>query len=494
LLAILNKNVRKNLPALLIPVVISGGVGSRLWPLSREGQPKPFIKLTDGETLLEKTYRRIAYLPNVPKVNGKSIVISVTNKEYYFLNKDELDKVNLFGIFLLEPEARGTAAAITMAAHWIKKKYGINASMLVLPADHIIQSDTQFALKVEEALMLNNEIPPYISILGINPRSPDEGFGYIKAGKPLPIGFKVNRFYEKPDLKSAKKLLESKKIFWNSGIFCCKISQFLDEIAKYSPEVFKQTLRSFKSSMSSLAESKIEISKKSFKNCPSLSIDHALMERSKHIAVIPSIIGWNDIGSWLNYTELCKSDYQKNTLIGNGLLIKSKNTFIQTNKRYIAAVGVQNLIIIDTADALLVLDKAHSQDVRLVTSELKMTRQEILHSHQKTKRPWGSFTVLDYGASYKIKSITVNPLKSLSLQSHQHRSEHWVVIEGEAEITNQGKVYRIKKNESTFIAQGSKHRLSNPLKRRRLIIIEVQSGLYLGEDDIKRYEDEFGRI
>jgi mannose-1-phosphate guanylyltransferase len=217
------------------------------------------------------------------------------------------------------------------------------------------------------------------------------------------------------------------------------------------------------------------------------------MEKSKHIAVIPSDISWNDIGSWLNFSELSKSDYDKNTLIGDGLFVKSKNTFIQANKRYIAAVGVKNLIIIDTADALLVLDKSHSQDVRFVTSELKKKRHEILHSHRKTKRPWGSFTVLDYGSSYKIKSITVNPLKSLSLQSHLHRSEHWVVIEGEAEITNQDKIYRIKKNESTFIAKGSKHRLSNPLTDKKLIIIEVQSGSYLGEDDIKRYEDEFGR-
>ena len=481
---------------ILIPVVLSGGTGSRLWPLSREGHPKPFIQLFDGETLLQKTYHRISRLQNVPKVSGKPFVLTVTNREYYFISKDELDKTNASSVFLLEPESKNTAPAISMAALWIKENYGDNASMLVVPADHLIQNESEFLESVKNALELNNQEPSYLVTFGIKPESADTGFGYIESGKGLSKGFEVSHFYEKPDLKTAQNFIASKNFYWNSGIFCFKVKQFFEEIKIHSPEVLVQAELSWQECFKgdSLDNSRINIPEENFKNCPNISIDFALMEKSKNVAVIPANLYWSDIGSWLSFSQLFKSDKEGNSIVGNGLIVKSKNTFIQANDRVVAAVGVDNLIIIDTPDALLVIDKSHTQDVKLVTSKLKQNQKEILYSHQTIKRPWGSFTTLQSSHSYKIKCIEVMPLKSLSLQSHQYRSEHWIVIEGEAEVTNQEKLFRIKTNESTFIAQGAKHRLHNPLPNTILKIIEVQSGSYVGEDDIERFEDQFGRI
>lgn len=479
----------------LIPVVLSGGSGSRLWPLSREGHPKPFIKLFDGETLLEKTYRRVSALENIPRLNGKPLVLTVTNREYYFISKDELEKTDLHSIFLLEPEGRNTAPAICIAALWIKEHYGENCSMIVMPADHIIQDLKKFKLNVNQAVELTNREFPYLVTFGIQPQSADTGFGYIRSGKAIAKGFHVDNFYEKPDLKTARKFFRSKHYFWNSGIFCFNVSQFLGEIAIYSPRVLKYSKASWDilSKNQTNNDSKIEIPKITFKKCSNISIDYALIEKSEKVAVIPSNFQWNDIGSWLNFSKLIKPDSNGNRSVGKSLIIQSKNTYIQSSLRIVAAVGVNNLIIIDTPDALLVIDKSHTQDVKLITSKLKKTHGEILHSHQTILRPWGSFTTLKSGPSFKIKSIEVKPLQSLSLQLHKYRSEHWVVIEGEAEVINQNKIYRLKTNESTFISKGSIHRLINPLPNKILKIIEVQCGSYLGEDDIQRLEDQFGR-
>ena len=343
---------------------------------------------------------------------------------------------------------------------------------------------------------MNNTQPSYLVTFGIKPKTADTGFGYIESGKALLHGFKVKQFHEKPELKKAEKFIEQENFFWNSGIFCFNINQFLNEIKKYSPDVLKHAQSSMDSCIDihAIGTAKIEIPLAPFKECPNISIDYALMEKSTNVAVIPAYFNWSDVGSWLSFSQLIKPDKDGNSVVGKNLIINSTNTFIQSTHRLVAAAGVNNLIIIDTPDALLVIDKSHTQDVKLVTAKLKQERSEILLSHQTIKRPWGSFTTLQSGSSFKIKRIEVNPLKSLSLQSHKHRSEHWVVIEGEAEVTNQDKKYRIKTNQSTFIAQGSKHRLHNPLKNQILKIIEVQSGSYLGEDDIERFEDQFGRL
>ena len=487
--------MKKKSPPLLVPVILCGGSGSRLWPLSREGHPKPFIELFDGETLLEKTYRRASLLKNIPIVNEKPLILTVTNQEYYFICKDELEKTNLNSIFILEPEGRNTAPATCLAAMWIKEHLGENISMLIMPADHTIQDQKEFVTKVDHALELTNHEPPYLVTFGIKPQSADTGFGYIESGKALGKGFEVANFYEKPDLETAEDFVRSKQFFWNSGIFCFNVTQFLREISIFSPEVLKYTKASWDAHSRNRSEdlSKIEIPLETFKDCPDISIDYALMEKSKKVAVIQADFNWNDVGSWLSFSKLIKADLDGNSSTGECLLINSKNTFIQGGHRIVAAVGVNNLIIVDTPDALLIIDKSDTQDVKLVTSKLKKNQQDILHSHRTIKRPWGSFTTLQSGPSFKIKRIEVSPLKSLSLQSHKHRSEHWVVIEGEAEVINEDKIYRINTNESTFISQGSKHRLTNPLPDKILKIIEVQSGSYLGEDDIERFEDQFGR-
>jgi len=481
---------------LLIPVILSGGTGSRLWPLSREGHPKPFIKLFDGETLLQKTYHRASLLNNIPRINGKPFVLTITNREYYFISNDELEKTDLDSIFLLEPEGRNTAPAITIAALWIKENFGINASMLIMPADHMIQDEKEFVLKINQAVELNHTNPSYLVTFGMKPHTADTGFGYIECGEALIHGFKVKHFHEKPELKKAESFIKQQNFFWNSGIFCFHIGQFLDEIKKYAPDVVKHAEISLGSIMNhqTTGLKKIEIPLNPFKECPNISIDYALMEKSTNVAVIPADFKWSDVGSWLSFSQLIKPDHDGNSVVGENLIINSKNTFIQSTHRVVAAVGVNNLIIVDTPDALLVIDKSHTQDVKLVTTKLKQNQSEILHSHQTINRPWGSFTTLQSGPSFKIKRIEVNPLKSLSLQSHKFRSEHWVVIEGEAEVINQDKKFIIKTNQSTFIAQGSKHRLHNPLENQVLKIIEVQSGSYLGEDDIERFEDQFGRL
>lgn len=481
---------------LLIPIILSGGSGSRLWPLSREGYPKPFIELFDGETLLEKTYRRVSLLENIPKINGKPFALTVTNREFYFISKDELEKTDLESVFLLEPEGKNTAPAICMAALWVKEHYGQNVSMLVMPADHIIQDQKEFTLKVNHAFQLTNTKSSYLVTFGIKPKSADTGFGYIEAGRDLDHGFEVAHFYEKPNPKTAEEFFHSEQFFWNSGIFCFNVAQFLKELAFHSPDILEHAEKSWKMSLKNKSAdlTKLEIPLIPFKYCPNISIDYALLEKSKKVAVIPADFQWSDIGSWLSFSELIKPDSDGNSSSGESLIINSKNTFIQTSHRFIAAVGLNNLIIVDTPDALLVIDKSHTQDVKLVTSKLKQNQQEVLYSHQTIKRPWGSFTTLQKGPSFKIKCIEVLPLKSLSLQSHEFRSEHWVVIEGEAEVINQNNTYRIKTNESTFISKGSKHRLTNPHPNKILKVIEVQTGLYLEEDDIKRFEDEFGRI
>jgi len=370
------KEIKEHFMPILIPVVISGGVGSRLWPVSREGQPKPFIKLFDGETLLEKTYRRISKLAYVPKVAGKPFTLTVTNRNYYFMSKDELDKAGLFGVFLLEPEGRNTAPAISMAAHWIKAHYGNEASMLILPADHLIQDTPQFVLSVNDAMKLNESTSPYLTSFGMIPKSPDTGFGYIETGEPLLKGFKAAHFYEKPDLETAKNYLASKRFYWNSGMFCFKVGQFLSEMEIHSPHVMKTSEAVWASCIKDKTENdeKIEMPELLFKACPDISIDYALMEKSDQVAVIPANLGWSDIGSWLSYRDLVEPDQDGNRIMGEGLFIKSSHTFIKSNNRIVAAIGVKDLIIIDTDDALLIVDQSQTQDVKLLVNKLKELR------------------------------------------------------------------------------------------------------------------------
>lgn len=466
----------------LLSIVLSGGAGTRLWPASRESHPKPFMKLADGQTLIEKTYARAKALD--------SEVLTVTNRDYYFMSRDELERVGISGDFLLEPFGRNTAPAIALAAKYVAASKGSDAVMLVLAADHLIPDQAAFGAAVAEAVALAQD--GYLVTFGIIPTAPETGFGYIEQGDGLGSGFKVARFVEKPDLETAKSYVASGNYLWNSGMFCFKAGVFLEELAKTTPEVAKASDACW-AAMQPLANPNMaEIPADLFKQVPDISIDYAVMEHSDKVAVVPSNFGWNDIGSWNAIRDLVPPDSQHNRALGEAIFVDAFNTFVQSEDRLVAAVGINDLIIIDTSDALLVVHPDKAQDVKKVVAQLKTDNQDAFKLHRTVSRPWGTYTVLEEAPGFKIKRIEVKPGASLSLQMHHHRSEHWVVVNGTARITNGENEILIQANESTYIPAGQKHRLENP-GTMPCIMIEVQCGSYLGEDDIIRYEDTYGR-
>jgi mannose-1-phosphate guanylyltransferase len=480
--------------SILIPVILSGGAGSRLWPVSREGHPKPFMKLADGQSLLEKTYRRAANIPGVYRQNGKAKLLTVTNRDYYFMSRDELEKSGATGTFLLEPFGRNTAPAIVLAAHRINAKFGPDALMLVLAADHLILDDAEFAKAVKQASQLASAPHNLLVTFGIVPTGPETGFGYIKAGQKIEQGHKVNAFVEKPDGVTAQAYLDAGNYFWNSGMFCFSAGQFLDQLAVCAPEVAESARVCWTAMQSDgLKDSTmIEIPEILFKDMPDISVDYAVMEKSNDVAVIPSSFGWSDIGTWGAIRDLVAPDSENNRASGDVIFIKTDNTFVQSEDRLVATVGVSNLMIIDTADALLVANPMYAQEVKTVVNLLKEKNHDAYKLHQTVSRPWGTYTVLQDCPGFKIKRIEVKPGGRLSLQSHHHRSEHWVVVKGQAQVFNNDQSISLLANESTYIPAGHKHRLEN-LTDDCLVIIEVQCGQYLGEDDITRFDDTYGR-
>lgn len=466
----------------LISVVLSGGAGTRLWPASRESHPKPFMKLADGETLIQKTYARVKALG--------SEVLTVTNRDYYFMSRDEQDKVAINGGFLLEPFGRNTAPAIALAARMVAETRGSDSVMLVLAADHLIEDQLGFASAVTEAMALAEQ--GYLVTFGIVPTAPETGFGYIERGESLATGNKVARFVEKPDLETAQGYVSSGKYLWNSGMFCFKAGVFLAELAKHAPEV-AEAVDACWTEMQGVPSSRMaEIPAECFKRAPDISIDYAVMEKSDKVAVVPGDFGWSDIGSWNAIRDLVAPDAGHNRALGEAIFVEASNTFVQSEDRLVAAVGVRDLMIIDTPDALLVAHPDKSQDVKKVVAKLKQDGHDAFKLHRTVARPWGTYTVLQEAPGFKIKRIEVKPGASLSLQMHHHRSEHWVVVSGTARITNGDSEIVIEANESAYIPAGQKHRLENP-GTTPCVMIEVQCGAYLGEDDIVRFEDRYGR-
>jgi mannose-1-phosphate guanylyltransferase len=470
----------------LLSVVLSGGAGTRLWPASRESHPKPFMKLADGESLIEKTYARAKALG--------SEVLTVTNRDYYFMSRDELERVGVSGNFLLEPFGRNTAPAIALAAKYVEATQGSDAVMLVLAADHLIADQPGFAAAVAGAAKLAGD--GYLVTFGIVPTAPETGFGYIEQGESLgdhsTAGNKVARFVEKPDLETARGYVTSGKYLWNSGMFCFKAGVFLEELRKTAPEVAKAADTCWQAMQPLNGSAMAEIPAELFKLAPDISIDYAVMEKSDKVAVVPGDFGWNDIGSWSAIRDLVQPDAAENRSLGEAIFVDTKNTFVQSEDRLVATVGISDLMIIDTPDALLVAHPDKAQDVKKVVAQLKSDNHEAFKLHRTVARPWGTYTVLEEAPSFKIKRIEVKPGASLSLQMHHHRSEHWVVVNGTAKITNGENEILIEANESTYIPAGQKHRLENP-GTIPCVMIEVQCGSYLGEDDIVRFEDRYGR-
>lgn len=480
----------------LVPVVVSGGSGTRLWPVSREGHPKPFMLLADGESLLQKTYRRAAKLTGAVRVEGKSKILTVTNRDYYFMSRDELQKAGVTGSYLLEPCGRNTAPAIAMAAHWVNARFGPDALMLVLSADHLIADEVAFVDAVNKAVSLATGDNAYLVTFGILPAAPETGFGYIKAGQPLEDGRRVEAFVEKPDHVTAVKYLASGNYFWNSGMFCFSAGFFLHELEVHSQEVAEQCAACWAdmAAQSILGpESMLEIPELGFSKVPNISIDYAVMERSQNVAVVPCDIGWSDIGSWSAVRDLVSPDMLNNRAYGDAIFVNSRNTFVRGEDRLVAAVGLDNVMIIDTPDALLVANPDYSQDVKQVVNLLKNANHDAFKLHKTVCRPWGTYTVLEDGPGFKMKRIEVKPGARLSLQMHHYRSEHWIVVQGEAIVVNGDSELTVRENESTYIPAGHKHRLENRTSEN-LVLIEVQCGNYLGEDDIVRFEDNYGRV
>ncbi len=468
----------------LITTILCGGAGSRLWPVSREDHPKPFIKLADGQSLLQKAFLRAATLPNVTEM------LTVTNRELIFKTQDEYEDVNTNGIatgFILEPFGKNTAPAIAMAALHVSETYGEDALMLVLAADHLISNQTAFERSVQEATVLAQQ--GKIVTFGIKPSAAETGFGYIEFD-----GNNVKRFVEKPSFEVAKSYVDSGHYLWNSGMFCFAAGSMLREMAKCYPELLEQAIKCWHLTIPLSGKSlfQAELDKGSFADMPDISIDYAVMEKSQQVAVVSCDIGWSDIGSWNAIAELTEPDDKGNRVQGEVLLHDVRNCYVQSESRLVGAVGVNDLLIIDTYDALLVAHKSQSQEVKQIYTALKHNNHAAHKTHVWSRRPWGSFTTLEESAEFKIKRIEVKPGGALSLQSHKHRSEHWVVVAGQATVFNGDAEFTVNVNQSTYIPAGHKHRLSNKTKEN-LVLIEVQVGTYLGEDDIQRYEDVYGR-
>ena len=476
---------------MLIPVILSGGAGTRLWPVSREGQPKPFMILPDGESLLHKTYHRAASL-----LGSTGEIVTVTNRDYYFQSKDHFQAARLpqRGHFILEPAGRNTAPAVALAALALRARHGDEAVMVVMPADHLICDLDAFERAVEHAAALAEA--GHLVTFGVVPTSPETGFGYIEAGDELDErgGAKVRRFVEKPDLDTAVSFLENGNFLWNSGMFCFSVGTLLAELALHAPELLAGAVSCFEASEVCEAGSMLqqELSGELFCALPDISIDYALMEHSQRVAVISAHFDWSDIGSWSAMSALVEPDDQNNRATGPAIFVDTQGTYVQSEGRLVATVGVADLIVVDTADAILVAHADRAQDVRKVVKQLKDSEHEAYRLHRTVARPWGTYTVLEEGPRFKIKRIVVKPGASLSLQMHHHRSEHWVVVCGMAKVTNGESVRLVNSNESTYIPAGHRHRLENP-GVIDLVMIEVQSGEYLGEDDIVRFEDIYGR-
>ena len=469
----------------LIPVILSGGAGTRLWPVSREQHPKPFIRLADGQSLLQKSFVRAKGLPNVVEV------LTVTNRDLFFKTADEYRETGDIPMplgFILESEGRNTAPAIAAAALTIHQTYGPKAVMLFLTADHLIADAAAFTEAVQAAVKLAET--GKVTTFGIQPEGPETGYGYIESE-----GHTVKRFVEKPDLKTAQEYVASGKYLWNSGMFCMTAETAMAELKRYAPTVLEAVEKSLQVSrrLEGAGQYQIDLDPATFKQADSISIDYALMEKTTHAAIVACDIGWSDIGSWNALGDLIPQDADGNSLEGETYLHDVTNTYIQASGRLIAAVGVDNLIVIDTPDALLVAHKDRSQDVKQIVGQLKKIGHEAYKLHRTVHRPWGTYTVLEEGTNFKMKRIVVKPGASLSLQMHYHRSEHWIVVDGMAKVVNGEQDLLIATNESTFIPAGHRHRLENPGKID-LVLIEVQSGAYLGEDDIVRFEDHYGRV
>ncbi len=473
-------------------VLLSGGSGTRLWPLSREAHPKQFLPLLGEHSLLQTTWLRVRDLPGVGPRDAIDQLIVVANEEHRFMVAEQLRSLGAHpDALILEPTGRNTAPAIAAAALRAMAG-GEDPILLVLPSDHVIRDEAGFRAAVLQALPAAEA--GSLVTFGIVPNAPETGYGYIFAKDSLAArgdGVRaVERFVEKPDLATATAYIASSNYFWNSGMFLFRASRYLAELELFAPEILAQCRAAQANATSD--NDFLRLDRAAFEACPSDSIDYAVMEKTEHAVVLPIDVGWNDVGSWSALHQVVEQDGDGNAHRGDVLAIDTRNTLAWSERRLVALIGLDDMIVVDTDDALLVAHRDHVQDVKQVVARLKADARPHAKLHRKVYRPWGSYDGIESGPGFQVKRIVVKPGASLSLQMHRHRAEHWIVVSGNARVTCDDNVLDLRANQSTFIPLGSRHRLEN-VGTELLELIEVQSGNYLGEDDIVRFEDVYGR-
>ena len=458
-------------------VIMAGGFGTRLWPLSRATHPKQFLALNGDETMLQATVNRLS---------GLNIESSFTlcNEEHRFLVAEQLRQIDKLNSIILEPESRNTAPALALAALLSNE----NDLLLVLAADHVIENKESFVQTIEAATPFAES--GRLVTFGIVPTSPHTGYGYIKKNQKVGVGFNVEKFVEKPDIKLAQKYFNSGDYYWNSGMFLVKAGLYLNELSRFCPEIFEICQSAVAERQNDLGF--IRINKDRFLECPNKSIDYAVMEKTNNAFVVPLDVGWNDIGSWSSLWDISKKDFNGNAIYGDVLLNNTHNSYIRSESMLVAAIGLDNLVIVATKDVIMVAHKNSVDDVKIITKDLERDARSEWALNREVFRPWGKFDAIDSGKRYQVKRITVKPGAKLSVQMHHHRAEHWVIVSGTARVTKGNKSFLLSENESTYIPVGVVHALENPGKVE-LELIEIQSGIYLGEDDIVRFEDRYGR-
>jgi len=468
----------------LYPVILSGGAGSRLWPLSRALFPKQLLALAGEQSLIQDTVLRVSGA-------GFAAPLIICNNDHRFLIAEQMRQAGISpGPIVLEPAARNTAPAAAVMALMVEKM-DPDGILLLLPADHIVQNRTEFLRAVAIAARAAQD--DRLVTFGITPDSPETGYGYIRRGAAIPGQdgtFAVARFVEKPDAATAQGYVASGDYCWNSGMFLFKARTFLEELARLEPQMLAHC-------RAALAEGKTDLdffrlAEAPFAACQSISIDYAVMERTDKAAIVPVEMGWSDIGSWESLWSATAKDETGNTMLGDVLHHGARNSYLRSEGPLVAAVGVEDIVVVATSDAVLVSQKSASQDVKRIVEQLQGAGRDLHLSHRKVYRPWGAYESIDAGENFQVKHITVNPGAKLSLQMHHKRAEHWIVVSGTAQVTCDDKVFPLHANQSTYIPLGSRHRLEN-LGSEPLHLIEVQSGSYLGEDDIVRFEDTYGR-
>jgi len=474
---------------LIQPVILSGGSGTRLWPLARESYPKQLLSLFGEDSLLQATVRRVDEM-------GLCAPMIVCNEEYRFVVAEQLRLMGKSGRLLLEPCGRNTAPALTVAALAATSE-GADPILLVMPSDHVILDTPAFQAAVREGAARADRNA--LVTFGVVPDSPETGYGYIQAGPASgqSVARPIQGFVEKPDLAAAQECLSTGNYLWNSGLFMMRASVWIAAIGAFRADILAACREAL--AQASVDGEFLRVGKEAFERCPSDSIDYAVMERittagidSLTAEVIPLSVGWSDVGSWEALWKALPKDDENNVVLGDALLNDCRDTLAISTKRLVTCVGLDNLVVIETPDAILVANKNKTQAVKQIVDHLKRDGRSEVKQHRRVSRPWGSYDAVDVGERFLVKRIIVNPGARLSLQRHEHRAEHWVVVRGRAKVTQEDSTYWVAKNESTFIPLGKKHRLEN-LGSEPLEMIEVQSGDYLGEDDIIRFDDIYGR-